>query len=377
MSRSPDERLYGSNTNDSFAFTQCYVSFGDTDGEDFAFTKCNADGTFSLSGLPDGTWRVTVFDQWNDMLVDGLSTPVALSGGHDANMGQIAMNQWQANIYTSTFFDQNGNGVRDSGETGLTLVPTNIRFRDGSYSNFNNTDLDRQRRLQRGLPAVQLVRGRDRLDCATRTPAPTWSTTPAVRLTARSAAPRKPRPRHPAGTLPSARTWPIPPSRSRCPRSCGCRARAIACTRTAPRETRDLLPGRLPRSTGRVDPPWVMSEGWQGFSGQNSSSSSARSRIVRRRERRHSRRGDLRLDAALRRSGAADPTSWDPGRAEGDDQPVPGGYRGRWHDQSLKLVDTTTTTSWDDWAQGFRSDGVPNMNCPGQATDATCSSSRC
>jgi len=141
MSRSPDERLYGSNTNDSFAFTQCYVSFGDTDGEDFAFTKCNADGTFSLSGLPDGTWRVTVFDQWNDMLVDGLSTPVALSGGHDADMGQIAMNQWQANIYTSTFFDQNGNGVRDSGEPGLTLVPTNIRFRDGSYSNFNNTDL--------------------------------------------------------------------------------------------------------------------------------------------------------------------------------------------------------------------------------------------
>src|SRR5256885_6103455 len=23
-------------------------------------------------------------------------------------------------------------------------------------------------------------------------------------------------------------------------------------------------------STGRVDPPWVLSEGWQGFSGQNS-----------------------------------------------------------------------------------------------------------
>jgi hypothetical protein len=62
--------------NDSFAFTQCYVSFGDPDGEDFAFTKCNADGTFTLTGLPDGDWRVTVFDQWNDQLVDGLSTPV-------------------------------------------------------------------------------------------------------------------------------------------------------------------------------------------------------------------------------------------------------------------------------------------------------------
>jgi len=33
---------------------------------------------------------------------------------------------------------------------------------------------------------------------------------------------------------------------------------------------------------------------------------------------------------------------------------------------SLKLVDTTTSSSWDDYAQGFRSDGIPNMNCPGQ-----------
>ncbi|HZV54460.1 MAG TPA: choice-of-anchor Q domain-containing protein [Rhodocyclaceae bacterium] len=36
--------------------------------------------------------------------------------------------------------------------------------------------------------------------------------------------------------------------------------------------------------------------------------------------------------------------------------------------KTLKLVDTTTSSSWDDWAQGFRSDGRPNMNCPGQET---------
>src|SRR6266403_1109555 len=155
MSRTPDERLYGSGDNSSFAFTQCYVSFGDPDGEDFAFTKCNADGTFTLSNLPDGTWRITVFDQWNDMLVDGLSTPVALgcpvpptANCSTVNLGQIAMNQWQANIYTRTFFDQNGDGVSNvdaSGnptEPGLALVATNIRFRDGSFSNFNNTDLN-------------------------------------------------------------------------------------------------------------------------------------------------------------------------------------------------------------------------------------------
>ena len=35
---------------------------------------------------------------------------------------------------------------------------------------------------------------------------------------------------------------------------------------------------------------------------------------------------------------------------------------------SLTLVDTTKTSSFDDWAQGFRTDGIPNMNCPGQGT---------
>jgi len=42
--------------------------------------------------------------------------------------------------------DLNHDGIQDNDasgnlEPGLTLVPTNIRFRDGSYSNFNNTDL--------------------------------------------------------------------------------------------------------------------------------------------------------------------------------------------------------------------------------------------
>ena len=37
---------------------------------------------------------------------------------------------------------------------------------------------------------------------------------------------------------------------------------------------------------------------------------------------------------------------------------------------TLKLVDTTKTSSFDDWAQGFRSDGMPNMNCPGQGADS-------
>src|SRR6202521_978121 len=86
---------------------------------------------------------MTIFDQWNDQIVDGLATPVALGpANRNGNMGNIQVQQWHTNLYTSTFFDLHGTGVRTPDDPGLALVPTNIRFRDGSYSNRNNTDLN-------------------------------------------------------------------------------------------------------------------------------------------------------------------------------------------------------------------------------------------
>ena len=140
MSRTPDERLYGSGTWDAFYFTQCYVSLGDPDGEDFAFTKCDAQGNFSFSNLPPGDWRVTVFDKWNDLLVDGLSTPVMLANGASVDLGEIAINQWQSNVFTRTFIDDNQDGVSQANEAGIPLINTSIRYRDGSLANNLVTD---------------------------------------------------------------------------------------------------------------------------------------------------------------------------------------------------------------------------------------------
>ena len=145
MSRPPDERLYGSGSRDSFSFTQCFASLGDPDGADFAFVTCDGDGTFDFKQIPAGNWKLTVFDQWNDQIVDGISTPVGLAASATVvDLGEIATHQWQANIYTRSFIDQNGDGVSNGEplEPGLALVATNIRFRDGSFSNFNNTDLN-------------------------------------------------------------------------------------------------------------------------------------------------------------------------------------------------------------------------------------------
>ncbi len=365
MSRTPDERLYSSGTIDSFSFTQCYVSVGDADGEDFAFTKCNANGTFTLTGLPDGDWRITVFDQWNDMLVDGLSTPVRLNGG-TTNLGQIAMNQWQANIYTSTFFDANGNGVFDSNETGLTLVATNIRFRDGSYSNFNNTDLagnagfneifplfswyvietDTTRYKTTGTHVVYDAGGPADGTC-TSTTAPCGSSTIAANM---------------ANT---AETVPLP-TNLRVPGAWYC-SNGDCTDAPAP-----LHSGGSGGSTGRVDPPIVhpygSSYGWQGFSGQNSFLEFGKKPYI------PGENGGIHGEVIYASTRPFDDptllihTSWTPD--------VPGVTINLYQEgtapdgsTSLKLVDTTKTSSWDDWAQGFRSPGIPNMNCPGQGQD--------
>ncbi|PYX47562.1 MAG: hypothetical protein DMG83_04330 [Acidobacteria bacterium] len=360
MSRTPDERLYSSGDNSSFAFTQCYVSFGDADGLDFAFTKCASDGSFSLSGLPDGDWRITVFDQWNDMLVDGLSTPVRLdhNNPNSGKMGDIAMNQWQANIYTKTFLDLNNNGTQDANEPGLTLVSTNIRFRDGSYSNFNNTDLSGNAGFNEIFPLFSWY--------VVETDTTRYKAT-GVHVVYDAGGPAD-------GTsgggnsqiamnmANSSEAVPVP-SPLRVPGAYYC-ANADCTDAAVP-----FAPGGPGGTTGRIDPPfWFGTEGWQGFSGQNSFLEFGKKPFVA------GETGGIHGEVIYASTRPFDDpallihTSWTPDvpnvtinlYQEGT---APDGS------QSLTLVDTTKTSSWDDWAQGFRTDGMPNMNCPGQGRD--------
>ena len=122
-------------------------------------------------------------------------------------------------------------------------------------------------------------------------------------------------------------------------------------------------------STGRIDPPWAGGvEGWQGFSGQNNFIEFGKEPYV------PGETGGIKGHVVYASTRPFDDpqmlvqTQWEPliphvtmnlyqeGTAP-DGSP------------SLTLVDTTQSSSWDDYAQGFRADGVtPNMNCPGQTT---------
>jgi hypothetical protein len=382
MSRTPDERLYSSGSRGSFAFTQCYVSFGDPDGEDFAFTKCNPDGTFTMTGLPDGDWRITTFDQWNDQLVDGLSTPVRLTHGANTacggptasaticDVGDIAANQWQANFYTRTFLDTNKNGVSDKDangvatEPGLALVKTNVRFRDGSFSNRNNTDLngfagfneefplfnwyvietDVSRYKNTGTHVVYDSGGPadGSASCGNGTNFPLCDVNAVIS-------------KNLANTV---ETVPLPtdlrvPGAVYCDHA-DCTGLSIA-----------TGPGGPGGSTGRIDPPWVLTEGWQGFSGQNNFLEFGKTPYV------PGENGGVRGHVIYSSTRPFDDPQF--GTQNVWEPLVPGVTVNLYQETTaadgsvaLKLVDTTKTSSWDDWAQGFRSDGKPNMNCPGQ-----------
>ncbi|MFC3617657.1 hypothetical protein ACFOPS_04710 [Ralstonia solanacearum] len=68
---------------------------GDPDGDDIASPSATRTAPSAFSGLPDGTFRITVVDQWNDQIVDGLGT----GGGAERprttmDVGDIAVLQW-------------------------------------------------------------------------------------------------------------------------------------------------------------------------------------------------------------------------------------------------------------------------------------------
>ncbi|MBI3449616.1 MAG: hypothetical protein HY049_11965 [Acidobacteria bacterium] len=370
ISRTPDQRIYGSGTFDSLGFTQCYVSLGDPGGSDFAFVKCAADGSFTFTGLPPGKHKITVFDQWNDIIVDGLSTGVVLDQNTPSkDLGEIPIMQWRTNLATRTYFDTNGDGVSQTEEPGLPLVSTNLRYRDGSFMGFNNTDLDGYAGFNEIFPFFNWMI----LEADTARYKQT-----GVHVIYDAGGPADGTPGG-GGSVLAANVANTTeefhlPADLRVPGAVYCNDGDCAGeTISDPNTT--ALPANS--STGRIDPPWVSTEAWQGFAGETQFIEFGKAPFA------DGENGGIKGHVVYASTRPFDDPqlllqlSWEP--------LVPHVTinlykRGMAKDgtETLTLIDTTSTTSWDDWAQGFRmdpngmpllsSDGkpIPNMNCPGQ-----------
>ncbi len=302
-----------------------------------------------------------------------------------ADLGEVAVHQWQANIYTRSFIDQNGDGVSnvDGGgnptEPGLALVATNIRFRDGSFSNFNSTDLNGFAGFNEVFPLFSWY--------VIETDSTRYKTT-GVHVVYDAGGPTD-------GTTGggnsgiaqyyanTVETNSVPdalrvPGAVYCS-SADCPGKSIAAgpassDASCSTDANGVSTCTAPLSTGRIDPPlWFGSYGWQGFSGQNSFLEFGKKPYM------EGENGGIHGHVVYASTRPFDDPqlllqlSWEPlvprvrVNLYREDVAADGVT------QTLTLVDHTDTTSFDDWAQGFHlaADGVtkiPNMSCPGQGT---------
>jgi len=418
LSRTPDQRLYPSGSRDALAWTQCWVSLGDPDAEDFMFTKCDANGNFKFTGVPGGNWRLTIGDQWNDQIIDGLSTPANVgcvpvapattcAGGLSAlHMGNIGTQQWQANVYTRTFVDDNKNGIRDDGEIGIPLVYTMIHYRDGSRANVLTTDFDGVANFNETFPlfnwyVVTADSGRYKttgIHTVYDAGGPADGSTYCGNTGGLG---------RPCGTSTTynflANTYeavPLPadlsvPGAVYCA-AADCTGEAAGFAAGTSTSTHQL------NSTGRIDPPWVAAEGWSGETSQGNWIEFGKAPFA-------ACNPALPVSATNfcvtvpnplynPTAGGTTPSTIPVGENGGihglvkyaatrpfDDasqmieQPwapnVPRvtlnlyqeGFAADGVSPTLKLVDTTQSSSWDDWAQGF----YPNSTAGGAAGSAT------
>jgi len=410
-SRTPDQRLYPSGSRDALAWTQCWVSLGDPDAEDFMFTKCDAQGNFTFNNVPGGNWRVTIGDQWNDQIIDGISTPANVgcvpvgtaktcTGGiNPLNLGSIGVQQWQSNLYTRTFIDDNKNGIWDPGEIGIPLIYTRIRYRDGHNSNSLTTDFNGIASFNETFPLFNwYVVESD----------PTRYKTTGIHTVYDAGGPADGSPScastaRPCGSSTAynflANTFegvPLPADLS-VPGAVYCAKADCTTEANADFANGTPVPSSSTASTGRIDPPWVGSEGWSGMTSQGNwiefgkapyascppacatvtvtapGSTTATTTKV-------GENGGIQGNVEYASTRPFDSAEqmiqqpWEPFVPHVTVNLYQEGFAADGVTPTLTLVDTTKSSSWDDWAQGFYPNytdpatgtALPYMSCPGQ-----------
>ncbi len=90
----------------------------------------NADGTFDIAGVPDGTYTLTWWDEPQDFILDLVNVTVA--NGEVVDMGSLPLTGWWTTYDGYVFNDLNRNGRRDAGEPGIAGYTLTMRKRENS-----------------------------------------------------------------------------------------------------------------------------------------------------------------------------------------------------------------------------------------------------
>lgn len=101
---------------------------------------CNADSSFTITGVPDGTYQLVVWDDYLDVIFATLN--VTVTNGQNVDLQDVPVFFWFSRLESVVFYDGNQNGYRDEGEAGMPEQAVNLRFRDGSIYQSFPTDMD-------------------------------------------------------------------------------------------------------------------------------------------------------------------------------------------------------------------------------------------
>ncbi len=139
MSRPSDVTLWDAGSYDLLNSTTCQVALNSQSGTgpSFAIAQCDADGNFTLNNIPAGTYELAVWDQWLDQIIQ---TQAVTVGNANVALGNIPVFTWFTQHDQNMFMDLNHNGIYDDGEPGLANLLMTVRYRDGGISNQTLTD---------------------------------------------------------------------------------------------------------------------------------------------------------------------------------------------------------------------------------------------
>ena len=134
-----------------------WVVLNDFDnGDQMGFsTQNNADGTFDIKHVKDGTYLMGVWDIDQDYAFDSFNVTVV--GGQVVDLGDVPLLGWFTRITGHVFVDNNANGRRDPGEPGVPNFDVVMKNRTNdvmvSGQQVSTTDFKGEYKLKESYPA--------------------------------------------------------------------------------------------------------------------------------------------------------------------------------------------------------------------------------
>jgi len=135
MSRPPTYTMF---SGAPFDYTTVWVGLNiGTTGRVIYAQPAGEECDFRITGVPDGSYTLVVWDSALDLIVASKSVTVS---GASLDLRDVPVFPWFTRLYHYVFEDRNQNGQRDAGEPGIPEMAINTRWRDGSMYQSSATD---------------------------------------------------------------------------------------------------------------------------------------------------------------------------------------------------------------------------------------------